>query len=148
MIFLKTSQNSVKFSKFKNKSYHFSYNLARNRVKLRIFIFKFPTFSSNSDKIEIIFHKNFSNSQNISQNSKINLLDFHTIWPKTHQNYGSLFSKTSKISKNSRKFKNKSYRFSYKMARNLVKLRIFIFQNSRNLRAYVRFAVIFKLLEK
>ena len=96
------------------------------------------------------------------KNSKINPTDFHTIWPEISKNYGSLFFKisklfskitktpkisenifkllkTSKISQNYDKiefqkiiFKNKSARFSYKMAQNSSKLRIFIFQNSKN----------------
>ena len=57
--------------------------------------------------------------------------------------YFSKITKTSKILKiflkilrKFRKFENKSWQFSYKMARNLVKLRIFIFKNSKNSKNY------------
>ena len=55
-------------------------------------------------------YKNSKNYFQNSKNSKINLLDFHTKWPKTHQNYGSLFFKilkTSKILENYDKIENK-----------------------------------------
>ena len=44
--------------------------------------------------------KNSNNYFQNLENSKINPTDFHTILPKTHQNYGSLFFKILKTSKN------------------------------------------------
>ena len=92
-----------------------------NRVKLRIFIFKnlknFSKIRKYFQNSKIIFAKTPKISEIIfknPENSKINLLEFHTKWPENDENYGSLFFKilkTSKIPENYDKIENKFPKF-------------------------------------
>ena len=111
-------------------------------VKITDLYFSILTIFNKFDKIEIIFHKNFSKTSQNLENSKINLLDFHTIWPEISKNYGYLFFKIQTISTKFNKLPENSGKLFSKTSQilsNLIKSKSFFtktsqnyFQNSKN----------------